>query len=144
MSLEMHLEADERLTSVDARSILSDCGVTILESGDSEGQSLDFEGNFPESDMPVWFVADSEPEEVVAEGIVRPSWKRASQLIFQLMTSQLELCNTQILELAQALAKQNPAYFVLSYEFESVFAINDSRGYREIADPLSTMKNPAP
>jgi hypothetical protein len=136
MSLEIHLEADERLTSIDARLILSDCGVTILGRGDSESQSLDLEGLFPESDMPVWFAPDSEPEEVMAEVAVRPSWKRSSEMVFQLMKSELELCNTQIMALAEALAKKNPAYFVLSYEYETVLAINDSDGYREISDPV--------
>jgi hypothetical protein len=143
MSLEMMLEIGEYLTAVDARVILSECEVDILNQSGSTGQSFDFEGNFPDSDMPVWFVSDSEPEDVVAEGIVRPSWKRSSTLIFQLMTSQLELCNTQILAFVRLLAKRNPVYFVLSFQFEGVFAINDSRGFREIEDPGSTMQSPA-
>lgn len=141
MGIEMCFEVDNRLTP----SMVTE----ILKVGEFEVDAL-FEGSMEayhaESGLNAYVDFGTDPCEVRAEGLVPPTWRRNCTIIFRYCNTSdftFEACESETMKFARALATKSTAYFVLSHQFEHVYAIRDEKGYREIPDPSSTMASPA-
>lgn len=141
MGIEMCFEVDNRLTP----SMVTE----ILRAGDFEVGAL-FEGSMEayhaESGLNAYLSFATDPCEVRAEGFVPPTWRRSCTFIFRYCNESdatFEACMTETMKFARTLATKSTAYFVLSFQFEHVYAIHDEKGYREIVDPSLTMASPA-
>lgn len=137
MSIEMHLEGDARLTLEQARAILQAGGFAA-----SAPAGHGFDAWHAASGTDVRFRVDAAPCALAAEGLLAPAWQRHAQIIFRYGRGESTAGLAATMQFVRALADASDAWFVLSFQFESVNAVKDARGYREIADPPSTM--PAP
>ena len=138
MAIEMELEVDERLLPEQAAQILRTCGFAEFED-DTRG----FIAFHPETKLNAYYRIDMHARKVLAEGMVPPVWKRHCCVTFRYTKGNLEACHAVTMGCARMLSVENPAYFVLSFQFEGVYAIRDASGFREITDPASTMQFPA-
>ena len=138
MAIEMEFEVDERLSPDQAALILCTCGFTEFEN-DTRG----FTAFHPETRLNAYFAIDMRAREVLAEGMVPSVWKRHYCMTFRYAKANLEACHAVTMDYARMLAVESPAYFVLSFQFEGVYAIRDASGFREVTDPASTMQFPA-
>lgn len=73
-----------------------------------------------------------------------PKWKCKFRMIFRCFIENFDDCEVETLEFARRLTSEIPAFFVLSFQYENVYAVRDEKGYREISDTAATMLNPVP
>jgi len=130
----MQLEVDERLTLDQAREVFHACGFTGLEELD-KGFSI----MHAASGLTAYFSLNKQLRPVLAEGLVPPTWKSRSRVTFRYNNTNFDACAEETMRFARTLATASPAYFVLSFQFEEVYAVRDGKGLREITDPTSTM-----
>lgn len=133
MSITLNLEADERLSREVAKAVLLGCGLDWI-SEDESG----LKGNFSESNM--YFSlrdnAESFPCEVLAEDVPYPlKWKVGSRLSLNVVLEHYTKCCNQVVGLLFALEKNTPANFVLSFQYEEVYAVRDAGGVTIYKDP---------
>lgn len=133
----MELEVDERLAEDQAQCILRTCGFT-----DFSGTDRGFDAWHPASGLNVYFRVDAADCAPVAEGLLPPSWQRHAYMTFRYSRGAHLACEAALMACVRAFAGESPASFVLSFQFESVYAVNDENGYREISNPPSTMHMP--
>lgn len=138
MSIEMTFEIDGQLTSNLAQQILQING--FLEYDQLEDGFSVFH---PTCGLNVYFLEKTEPCSVLAEGLITPSWKCKSRMIFRYSDGDnYDACEFVTMSCSRTLAAQSSAFFVLSFQYESVYAIRDDKGYREIPDTSATMRRP--
>lgn len=137
MAFEMQLEVDGRLAEDQAQCIMRTCGFTDFSVADRG-----FDAYHPASGMNVCFRVDAAAHAPVAEGLLPPLWKRHASMTFRYSRGAYMACEAALMTCVRALADGSPASFVLAFQYESVYAIKDENGYREITDPPSTMHTP--
>ena len=82
------------------------------------------------------------PTEVVAEGIQRPSWEKSMNVVFRMFIKKYDECRRKLTEIMREIATSSSAYFVLSFQYEGVYAYRDAEGLHEVRDPDRTMDSP--
>jgi len=137
MGIEMTLEIDEKLTSHRALELLRANG---FEPFEQRGRDLSL--YHADSGLAAYFAVEPEHGTVLAEGLVPPKWKRKSRLIFRYSMVNFDASAFETMRFARSLASGSAAYFVLSFQYENVYAVRDEKGYREIPDTTATMKTP--
>ena len=136
MSIEMTLEIDGQLTSERALELLQANG--FVEYDLLPGSFCSFH---EESGLNAYFLADPELRTVLAAGLVPPKWTRKSVVTFR-YSENYDASAFETMKFARTLASQSSAHFVLSFQYENVYAVRDEKGYREISDTSSTMQSP--
>jgi hypothetical protein len=126
MSLMLNLEIDSNIRRKDILESLKGCGASILEN-----TSQVITGNFPGSNMYFVFKDADIAQEVVAEQVPYPiTWTVGGRMAFHCPISTYDECSQQLHQFAEDLEKLSRAYFVLSFQHESVYAIRDEKGLR--------------
>ena len=125
MSIDIILEADQRLNKNDVIFAFKKCAILNFEIGDKV-----MHGNFPSSNM---FFTICEPDEersyVIAEGVPNPvTWHVGIRIIFTYVISKYSGCVAEVHQFLNELVKISPAHFILSFQYENVYASNDENG----------------
>ncbi|WP_373380239.1 hypothetical protein [Cupriavidus nantongensis] len=126
MSLTYMLEVEGGLSRGVMKSALLACGASIF-SEDEAG----FSGNFLGSNM--FFLyrdrTDLSPSQVLAELVPSPlHWRVGSRVSLDAISSKFDECRDEIIRLLQELERRSAAHFVLSFQYEEVYAIRDEDG----------------
>lgn len=137
MGIEMKFEVDEQLTSSQALELLKCNGFELLEQRD-DGFNL----VHPNSGLVAYFTMDTQLHAPLTEGLMPPKWLCKSHMTFRYSRDNYEASKSETMKFARALASESSAYFVLSFQYENVYAVRDEKGYREISDTAATMKTP--
>jgi len=111
MMLEIGRDADVDLI----RSVLVRCGVDFLNS---KGEGCD--GNFPDSNM-FFSLRTIQSGRVKAEDF-ECDWDVGAEIAFVYVISELERCKQQLHCFLEELSKAVACNWVLSFQFESVYA----------------------
>jgi hypothetical protein len=122
MSITMILEIGE---AASAQSILSAVQAVAGSKPSEDGSA--YVGNFDHSNM--YFKIDVSPRDkaVTAEDVdALQDVPIGARIIFSVVPSQYEKCVEQITELMNVLAKTTQAKFVLSQEYETVYAVRSN------------------
>lgn len=128
MALIFNIEADGRLSRDEMKNAISACDVSIVAETDS-----DLRGNFRGSNMFFLFRDGKEsfPREVLAESVPFPlSWAVGCELTLEAVTKNYDKCCDEIFCLLLALENSTRANFVLSFQYEDVYAIRSEEGLR--------------
>jgi hypothetical protein len=115
MSLMMMLEIDRNADVDLIRSVLVRCGVEFLNN---EGEGCD--GNFPASNM-FFSLRTIQSGEIKAEDF-ECDWDVGAEIAFVYVISELERCKRQLRCFLEELSKVSACNWVLSFQFESVYA----------------------
>ncbi|CAG9257941.1 conserved hypothetical protein [Burkholderia diffusa] len=115
MSLMMMLEMEQNVRVDLVRSALVRYGVEFLNDGGEE-----FDGNFPLTNMFLSF-RKSQVGRVKAEDF-ECNWDVGAEMTFVYVISELEKCKQQLRSFLEELSKTNACNWVLSFQFESVYA----------------------
>ncbi|MFC5476371.1 hypothetical protein [Paraherbaspirillum soli] len=128
MSLTFNLEADQQLTREVVIAVLKASGVNCIVE-EEWGLSC----NFPRSNMLFAFRNNNNsfPTEVLAEGISSPAlWKVGARLSFTYVVANYDDCGADLHLFLNNLMELNSAYFILSFQYEGVYAIRDEKGFK--------------
>lgn len=122
MTITMSLEIEEGISFHAISSVLSKVGV---------GYTVEYEyltGNFDCSNC--YFVFRRVyPHDVAAEGIVA-SWKVSVRGAFHVPISTLSESSKEIQGFLVGLSMETELRFVLSFQYESIYAVRDEQGLR--------------
>lgn len=128
MTLIFNMEADSRLSRDEMKGALSACRVSIVAETDDG-----FRGNFLGSNMFFLFREGKElfPREVLAEDVPFPlNWTVGCRLTLEAVTQNYDECCDEIYRLLRALENSTRANFVLSFQYEDVYAVRTEEGLR--------------
>ena len=126
MSIDLMFEADPRFSEREFEQILTNLGVNVER--DEEGNVC---GNFPVSHMYVVGDYQVRRDEVIAEGVPYPMfWKVGMRAVFNYSIPNYDLCDADVHQFLIEVVKATDANFVLSFQFETVYAVHDSHGFR--------------
>lgn len=137
MGIEMMLEIDGQLTARRALEVLQANGFAEYEQ-----LASGFCVFHVETGLNVYFQEKKEPVSVLAEGLIPPTWMCKYRMTFRYSKVNHEASGDQTMKFVRSFASQSSAYFVLSFQYENVYAVRDEKGYREIADTTATMQTP--
>jgi hypothetical protein len=93
------------------------------------GDKNTYEGNFNHSNM--YFKVDISPQSkaVMAENVGElQNIEIGARIFFFVVPSQYEICINQIVEFMNVIARTTEAKFVLSQEYETVYAVKSNGG----------------
>lgn len=127
MTITMNLEAEVGLSFSEIESVLSSMSSEYL-MGDG-----DLTGNFELSKCYFVFRYIKNAEDVVAEGS-GVAWKVGVRGAFHCSISALEECSKDIKEFLRSLSLLTSFRFLLSFQFESIYAIYDGVEVKFIKD----------
>jgi hypothetical protein len=119
----MVLEAESGLRRMEILAALASCNVSeVVEDKKS------LTGNFPRSNM--YFVLDEfgESSSIAAEGASDLTWSVASTMTFYYVTANFDECSLELHKFLRALTESSKACFVLSFQYERLYALRDQKG----------------
>jgi len=130
MSLDLMFEADAGLSQEQFSRILAKLGVnTELD------ESNRVCGSFPLSNMYVVSDYHVKRDVVIAEGVPFPmTWKVGMRAVFNFCMAEYDQCNSDMYQFLLEVVNESEANFVLSFQFENVYAIRDSDGLQLLSN----------
>ncbi len=130
MSIMMMMEADSRLSESEVLDAMSSCGVSeVVNRHDG------FSGNFPSSNMFFTYARSADDQkEIRAEGMRDSDWSVGCRLIFVYVIPHLVECESQLSHFLQVISDVSKANWVLSFQYESIYAVRDENGFRKLVE----------
>jgi hypothetical protein len=126
MSLSLNMEIDSQLQFEDLHTVFEKAGLINITSNDGE-----LSAEFRNSKMAVDAERRDDLPEPLTEGIgSEERWKVGSRIAFYYQISNPELCNKEISHFLKELANFTSANFVLSFQYENIYALRDRHGLR--------------
>ena len=129
MSIEMFVEAENVLTPDELKRILSFVGVDKFVE-----EEYGFSGKFPRSNMIFDVFQEGKTTlgtQVIAENAASEcSWIVGIRIKFRYVNETYEACAADLKTFVLGLANSTTARFVLSFQFETIYAIRDGVGLR--------------
>lgn len=132
MSIDLILEADRSLGREDVVLTFQRCGVAEFSEED-----YGFSGNFPSSNMyfsvferrKSFWTESGLQSKVLAEGCPAPTtWEVGTRIRFKYVMVKYDDCSAELHQFVEKLAQISKAYFLLSFQYENVYAIRGERG----------------
>ena len=130
MSITMFLEIEEGVSYSEIASVLSKVKASYAEEEDK------LFGNFFHSNCFFVFDRASPDLEVIAENIT-VDWKVGVRASFNSPNSAMEKSWEDIKAFVAALANDARFKFVLSFQYEGIYAMNDESGFKVVQDMFS-------
>ncbi|MEN7530761.1 hypothetical protein [Cupriavidus sp. DL-D2] len=129
MSIMMVFEAETGISEVDFRKALVSSGVKDFYVN---GRSI--RGNFPLSNMYFSFQRESiEKSKINAEGY-EGNWVVGMRCIFVYVIENLDECRRQLKNFLAEISRVSAANWVLSFQYESIYATRDDQGIRHFLE----------
>lgn len=130
MSIMMMMEADSRLSESEVLDALSSCGVSEVVN-----RHNGFSGNFPSSNMFFTYEHSTDDQrEIRAEGMGDSGWLVGCRLVFVYVVPHLVECGSQLSHFLQLISDVSKANWVLSFQYESIYAVRDENGFRKLVE----------
>jgi len=127
MSVSLCVEIDPRLKFEDMKGLFEAAGFIDIDTY----YDVSVEAVCPESGMAVHAERYDGSKDLFVEDVDSPDhWKLGSQVTFFYRFGMSDLCDKEIADFLKVLSSASPAYFVLSFQNENVYAIRDSGGLR--------------
>lgn len=123
MSLSMFIEIEAGAILGEVRSVLASLSANFEER--EEG----FSGFFPDSNCYFVFNYDSEPKDIVVEG-VEVSWTVGVRGGFHYRADNLHSSWQDIVRLMRAYSSYHSHRFILSFHYETIYAVRGENGLR--------------
>jgi len=125
MSIAMNLEAEVGVSDADVHAALVACGVY-----ETVGSIDGFKGNFPLSNMFFAFNrADADHSRIRAEGY-EEDWMVGCRCTFVYVVANFDECRRQMRQFLEELTSLTSANWVLTFQYEAIYAARDGRGVR--------------
>jgi hypothetical protein len=127
MSLDITLEADDRLTRDQIKAALAASGASHPED-----HQWGFKAVFPVSGMPFHYqdAGLGASSVILTTGMENAGWKFGSRSRLGYVHSRSKECDAQLAAFLEGLAERTEACFVVAYELETLIAIRDAQGLR--------------
>ena len=126
MSATLNLEIDPRLEFEDLKKCFEIAGIINISSDDSV-----IDAEFFASKMSVSARRCDDLPDLLLENFESPDrWRVGSRVIFYYQIATPELCNKEIATFLAQLFSASAAYFVLSFQYESAYALRDRDGLK--------------
>ncbi|MDT7836056.1 hypothetical protein [Aquabacterium sp. OR-4] len=134
MSMALSLELESGIHEDHLRQAAFDCGA-VSPSDDHPNGTL---AVFAESGLDLFVHSQDGRHAVRAEGMPYPAaWTVGLRVSLGYLLDRYDLCNRDARQLLDALAKRTSKFFVLSFEYERVYALRDAHGLQYFDDSLS-------
>ncbi|WP_295748182.1 hypothetical protein [Undibacterium sp.] len=134
MSLDLVIEADQRLMREEVILTFQQCGVSTFVE-----ENFGLSGDFPDSNMhfsvfestKAFWVESGRRSCVIAEGFSEPlNWTVGTRIRFNYVAANFDYCSSELHQFIERLAQISQAYFVLSFQYENVYVVRDENGLR--------------
>ncbi|MCL9843474.1 hypothetical protein [Ralstonia solanacearum] len=126
MSIAICVEIENRLAWQEMKDILLGMGLFVTQEDEGEVR-----GGLPASNMYVVaeVVADPDRMHPLTEGTdFAKDWVIGIRARFYYVMSRYDECSSEMNEFVSRLADVSPAYFIVAFENEKVYAIRDQAG----------------
>ncbi|MBB6584317.1 hypothetical protein AB9X41_23480 [Ralstonia solanacearum] len=130
MSFSLDIEIDSSVSKAVVIDILRDMSFIL-----SEESVDDLRGNFPESNMYAVIRWISQENDMVprTEGAdFAKDWKIGVRASFKYVISRYDQSSKEMHRFLALLCERSSAFFVLSFEMETIFAVRDEAGLRVV------------
>lgn len=132
MSIEMFVEIDDRLTKETLVKIFDRLGVKSIAN-----EEYGFSGEFPESGMSFDVFQEGKANlgpQLISEGGEALGWNVSTRIKFRYLNDNFDQCNADLKSFIVELAGDTAAHFLLSFQFETIYAIRDDGGLRLLVE----------
>lgn len=133
MSIEMFVEIDDHLATEELLQVFNDLGVETFQSEDHG-----FSGQLPASEMLFYVFQAGKttlgPEVIAEECAGQILWTINTRIKFTYVNANFDRCGADLKKFITGLANGSAANFVLSFQFEKIYAIRDNLGLRFLRD----------
>lgn len=138
MSITLNFEADCKIQRQEIIRAIESAGANVLVE-----EKFGLSGNFPISNMHFalvdrnnsYWTENGMRSSVIAEGVSKPlDWDICIRISFKFVTERYAECSKELHQFLRRLAELTSGNFLLSFQYESVYVINDEGGLRFIEE----------